>query len=132
VRFALVVLAQLACGASPAPPPKTLQLNAAGAVVRIEDAAVRGYITLVDFWSDYCAACTEVAAKIDAEIHDDSRVIVRKVDVGDGFTPVAKAYDIGLLPHWRVFDRHARLRFVLVGKDCLRAPELARQLLAEP
>lgn len=129
----LLVVVAVACGAQPPPPPvKTLQLNAAGEAVNVEAAAVKGYVMLVDFWSEYCAACVIVERKIAAEIGSEPRVIVRKVDVGDGFTPVAKAYEIGALPHWKVFDRKGRLRFVLVGPDCLRAPGLARELLAEP
>ena len=42
-------------------------------------------------------------------------MIVRKVDVGDGFTPIAKAYDIGALPHWNVYDKRGRLRYNLIG-----------------
>jgi thiol-disulfide isomerase/thioredoxin len=129
----LALVFVVACGASQPPRPvKTLQLNATGEAVDVEGAVVKGYVTLVDFWAEYCAPCTTVAAKIEAAVANEDRVIVRKVDVGDGSTPVAKAYDIGALPHWRVFDRHARLRYVLVGNDCLRAPELATELLAEP
>ena len=46
--------------------------------------------------------------------------------------PVAHAYEIGALPHYRVYDKHERLRYDLVGNDCLQAPEIARQLVAEP
>ncbi|MGE5187374.1 MAG: hypothetical protein ACM31C_35250 [Acidobacteriota bacterium] len=58
-------------------------------------------------------------------------MIVREVDVGDGGSPVARAYEIGALPHDNVYDRLERLRYVLVGPDCLRAPELAKQLAEE-
>ena len=57
--------------------------------------------------------------------------MIRKVDVGDGFTPVAHAYEIGALPHYNVYDKQRRLRYVLVGNDCLQAPEIARDLAAE-
>lgn len=114
--------------ATPGPPPeKSLAIDG-----RVEDALVAGYVTLVDFWSEWCAACEVVAGKIAVAIANQDRVIVRKVDVGDGFTPVAVAYEIGALPHWKVYDTHKRLRYVLIGKECLRAPELAKQLLAEP
>jgi hypothetical protein len=56
---------------------------------------------------------------------------VREVDVGDGTGGLAHAYDVGALPHYNVYDRTRRLRYVLVGSDCLRAPELARELARE-
>ena len=61
----------------------------------------------------------------------DTSVVIRKVDVGDGDTPVAKQFDVGPLPHYNVYDRHKKLRYQLVGNQCLKAPELAKQLASE-
>jgi hypothetical protein len=133
-RLVLALLLS-ACGAAkpPAlPPEKSQQLNAPGAPVRVEDALVPGYVTIVDFWSTSCEACTIVTGMIAVQIAKQPEVIVRKVDVGDGFTAVAKAYDIGTLPHVNVYDRKQRLRYRLIGPEALRAPALARELLAEP
>lgn len=132
MRALLVALA--ACGgAQPLPPAaKSVQLNQTGAMVDIKAALVPGYVTVVDFWSESCGACTTVAGMLAVQIASEPRIVVRKIDVGDGFTPVAHAYDIAALPHFKIYDRQRRLRYVLVGGDCLRAPELARQLLAEP
>ena len=129
MRRALVLV--LACGSAP-PPAKSVQLNAAGAMVDVAAAIVPGYVTIVDFWSESCGACEVVGGMLAVGVAHEPRVIVRKVDVGDGFTAVAHAYAIGALPHFDVYDRERRLRYVLVGNDCLKAPELARALLAEP
>ena len=132
-RLVLALLLS-ACGAakSPAlPPEKSQQLNANGAPVRVEEALVPGYVTIVDFWSTSCEACTIVTGMIAVQIAKQPEVIVRKVDVGDGFTAVAKAYDIGTLPHVNVYDRKQRLRYRLIGPEALRAPELAKELLRE-
>jgi len=130
----IFVLLLAACGATAAPPvaPKSVEINHAGAMVDITAALVPGSVTVVDFWSESCGACTTVAGMLAVQTANEPRVVVRKVDVGDGFTPVAKAYEISALPHFKIYDRKKRLRYVLVGGDCLRAPELARQLLAEP
>ena len=122
----------VACSSAPKPPPvappaKSIDFTGA----RVEDATVEGYVTLVDFWSESCAACTVVGGMIAVKIAPNDRVIVRKVDVGDGLGPISQTYNISALPHWKVYDTHRRLRFILVGPDCLRAPELAAQLLAE-
>ena len=129
-----LVLVFAACGATAAPPvaPKSVEINHAGAMVDITAALVPGSVTVVDFWSESCGACTTVAGMLAVQTANEPRVVVRKVDVGDGFSPVAKAYDISALPHFKIYDRKKRLRYVLVGGDCLRASDLARQLLAEP
>ena len=136
MRLTLLILA--ACGAAtpppgpPGPPPtKEVELNHDAGLVKVEDSTVAGYVTIVDFWSEWCGACVEVHAKVAAGIAAQAKTILRKVDVGDGFTEVAHAYDISGLPHYNVYDTKRRLRFVLVGNDCLRAPDLAKQLLAE-
>lgn len=131
MKLALVLV--MACGAAapPSPPPKEIDLNHDAALVKVEDSTVQGFVTIVDFWSESCGACVEVHARVAAGIADQHKTLLRKVDVGDGFTAVAHAYDISALPHYNVYDTRRRLRFILVGNDCLRAPDLAKQLLAE-
>lgn len=129
---ALVALAVLAaCAGTQPAPAKTAELNRGGVAVRVEDALVAGYVVLAEFWSESCAACTVVEGKIAEQIASEPRVIVRKVDVGDGFTPAAKAYDVVTLPHVDVYDTKRRLRYRLIGPHAMRAPELARELLQE-
>src|SRR3954471_14757654 len=105
MRLVLGVLAACAaCGATAAPPApaapppvKELQLNQPGALIKVEDSTAAGYVTIVDFWSESCGACVEVHARVAAGIADQPKTILRKVDVGDGFTAVAHAYDIAAL-----------------------------------
>ncbi|MBX3157133.1 MAG: thioredoxin family protein [Deltaproteobacteria bacterium] len=124
-----------ACGhAAPAAPepPKSVQLNAPGAPVDVEAALVPGYVVVVDFWAESCGACTVVGGMLAVQVAQEPRVLIRKIDVGDGDTPVARAYQIGALPHFQVYDRRGRLRYDLVGNDCVKAAEIAKSLLAEP
>lgn len=136
MRWAALVVLALSCGqpAAPSPPPpdKTLQLNRPGVPVDVEAQLVPGYVTVVDFWGEHCGACTVVGGMLAVQTALEPRVLIRKVDVGDGFTAVAKAYEIGALPHYRVYDKHRRLRYYLTGNDCLQAPAIAKQLVAEP
>ena len=113
-------------------PVKTEQINAPGAMIDVDAALLPGYVTVVDFWGQHCGACAIVGGMLAVQVALEPRVLIRKIDIGDGFTPVAKAYDIGALPHFRVFDKHKKLRYVLVGNDTLKAPEIAKQLAAEP
>lgn len=120
------------CGAHAAPePPKSLQLNMTGSAVDVEAATVAGYVTVVDFWSESCGACVIVGGMLAAQVAREPRIVIRKVDVGDGDTPVGRAYKIGALPHYRIYDKRRRLRYDLIGNDCLKAPDYARLLVAE-
>jgi Thioredoxin len=129
----LVPIFVAACATTPSGPPpvKSLQVNQTGEQVELARVLVPGYVTIVDFWSQSCGACVIVGDKVSTAIATQARVVMRKIDVGDGFTPVAKSFEIEALPHYNVYDRKQRLRYILVGNDCLRAPDLARALVAE-
>ena len=135
---ALVLALVVACGhaksttAPPPPPPaKSLQLNKPGEPVALDEHLVPGYVTVVDFWGEHCGACVVVGGYLAVGVAQQDRVLIRKIDVGDGFTQVAKDHDIGALPHYRIYDKQRRLRYDLVGNDCLQASDLARELAAE-
>ncbi|HET7506018.1 MAG TPA: thioredoxin family protein, partial [Kofleriaceae bacterium] len=128
------------CGpapARPAPPErpdrpeKTVQLNAPGEPVDLAAALPAGFVTVVDFWSESCHACVELGGMLAVGVAKDPRIVIRKVDVGDGFTPVARAYQIEALPRFQIYDKRKRLRYDLVGSDCLDASTIARQLAGE-
>ncbi len=135
MRYGVLIAATLGC-AHPGPAPraaaeKSVQLNRPGEPVQLEPALAPGYVTVVDFWSESCGACTIVGGMLAVQVAYAPDVLIRKIDVGDGFTPVAKQFKIGALPHYNVYDKARRLRYVLVGNDCLKAPEIAKQLAAE-
>jgi hypothetical protein len=137
---ALVLVLWLACKhadttahePAPPPPPKSLQLNKPGEPIALAQHLVPGYVTVVDFWGEHCGACVVVGGHLAIGVAQDDRVLIRKVDVGDGFTQVAKDHEISALPHYRIYDKQGRLRYDLVGNDCLKASALARGLAAEP
>ena len=138
MKLALALLLT-ACGhaATPAGPPaprpiKSIQLNEPGVPVSIDDHLIAGYVTVVDFWGEHCGACFVVGGMLAVGVAQQPLVLIRKIDVGDGFTQVAKDYDINALPHYRIYDKHKRMRYDLVGNDCLKAPDIARELAAEP
>ncbi|MDX2090904.1 MAG: thioredoxin domain-containing protein [Kofleriaceae bacterium] len=132
-----LALALAACGrstppAAPAPPPaKSLQVNEPGALVDVEATLAGDHVTVVDFWAESCGACSIVGGMLAVGVAKDVRVVIRKVDVGDGDTPVAHHYKVGALPHYRIYDRHKRLRYMLTGNDCTQASALARALADE-
>nr|HEX4315971.1 thioredoxin family protein [Kofleriaceae bacterium] len=136
-KLGLLAIAIAACGgAAPVhpdtpPPQKTLQVNATGALIDVDASTVSGYVTVVDFWSESCGACEVVGGMLAVQTAHDPMVVIRKVDVGDADNQLSHAYKIGALPHYNVYDKQRRLRYVLVGNDCLDAPKIARQLASE-
>jgi hypothetical protein len=140
LALGLAALGLAACGHAPAPaaagpaapvPDKTVQVNRPGEPVDVAEILPAGYVTVVDFWSESCHACTALGGMLAVGVAQDRRIVIRKIDVGDGFTPVAQAYQIDALPHFFIYDKRRRLRYDLVGGDCLDAAKYARLLAAE-
>lgn len=134
----LVAVVLGACGApaapaAPRPPPaKVVQVNATGEAVELGAILEPGHVTVVDYWATWCGACELVDERLMATIVDEPAIVVRKIDVGDGETPVARQHQVGALPHLRIYDRAGNLRHVLTGNDAFAAGDLARALAAEP
>ena len=111
------------------PPPKVLELNHGGELVDVEASFVPGYVMVVDFWAEWCGACKIMESKLMQTVGNEPHILVRKVDVGDGDTPVAAHYGVGPLPHLRVYDQHGQLRYLLKAKDALTAGDKALEVL---
>jgi thiol-disulfide isomerase/thioredoxin len=101
--FALAVLVLAACCgrakgiAEPVPlPEKTLQVNKAGEPVDVDALLVPGFVVVVDFWGEHCGACKVVGGMLAVGVAQQDRVLIRKIDVGDGFTQVAKDHALAL------------------------------------
>lgn len=116
-----------------APPPRVAAINGApGEMVRIEQHLVPGYVTIVDFWAEWCVACKALDGELASALAAEPLVVIRKADVGGGDNELTEAYRVAGLPHLRIFDRRGRLRYVLVGEDTHQAGAAALALAREP
>jgi len=120
----------LGCTAPRARPPAIVELSPHGELVDLEAAVVPGYVTVIDFHAAWCERCVVVDQRLREAVARDPGIVVRRVDIGDGTTPVARAYQIRTLPHVLVIDAGGVLRHRLIGADALTAGELARAVSA--
>jgi thioredoxin 1 len=103
--------------------------NRPGEMVVIEDLLVPGKVTVVDFWAEWCGACKEVDAKLLLAITGEPGIAVRKIDILDDDSPVAKHYDIGVLPHIRIYSRDGELLYALIGDNAHSIAERLTEVL---
>jgi thiol-disulfide isomerase/thioredoxin len=81
-----------------------------GREVDLEAHLVPGKLVLFDFFADWCMPCRIIEPHVDrlAESHVDS-LAVRKVDVVDWESPVARQHRIHSLPHFVLYGPEGEL-----------------------
>lgn len=123
--------------AAPDPEPTTPEVtaekvkivNQPGQLVALEDILVPGAVTVIDFYADWCGACLVMEEKLLEATADEPRIVLRKINIEDTDTDVARQYEIGALPHLRIYGPDGKLAHVLIGNQALQAADLSRQLL---
>jgi thiol-disulfide isomerase/thioredoxin len=102
--FVLLALSSSAAAAA------DVALISQGRRVELEDHLVSGKLVLFDFYADWCAPCRILEPHLDrvAELHPET-LAVRKIDVVEWESPVARQYEIGVLPHLILFGTGGEL-----------------------
>jgi thiol:disulfide interchange protein len=110
--------------------PDIAVVNQPGEDVVIEDVLVAGKVTVVDFYADWCGACKVIERNLVPILErEPTAIALRKIDIKDAYTPVARRYGIEMLPHVRVFTASGELHRILVGNAAMSTPEIAQRLL---
>lgn len=107
VRLGLVVLLSLhamtaaaAAGAGEA----DIRLVGQGREVALEEHLAPGKLVLFDFYADWCAPCRTLTPRLETLTRQfPDRLALRKIDVVDWESPVARQHGIGSLPHLVLF-----------------------------
>jgi thiol-disulfide isomerase/thioredoxin len=89
-------------------------------VPSLEAHSVKGKVTIIDFYADWCAACRKVDGHVYKRIASgDGYLAYRKVNVVSWETPVAERYlrDVPSLPLLVVYGRDGKKVATLHGAD---------------
>ena len=116
LSFVLFAVGTVASAEAARTKPSKPEHIARGAEVKIADYLVPGKTTIFDFTSQYCPPCRAVAPLLEKLHATRDDIVVVKVDINrptfkgiDWESPVAKQYDLGSVPHFKVFDPNGKL-----------------------
>jgi thiol-disulfide isomerase/thioredoxin len=79
-----------------------------GAQISQQDLVVPGKFTVVDFFADWCGPCKAIDPYL-KKLAEDPRVAVRKVDIVNWKSPVAKQWKLRSIPNMRLYGPDGRL-----------------------
>jgi thiol-disulfide isomerase/thioredoxin len=88
-----------------------------GAQVDINQHLALGNVTIVDFYADWCGPCRRLSPSLEQMARTDPEIALRKIDIGNGGTVVARQYHVGSIPQVNVYNRDGRLVGTVVGAD---------------
>ena len=88
--------------------PKVKAITEGGKKIDLKNVLVPGKITIVDFYADWCGPCREMAPHLEDMAKDDPDIFLRKIDIVNWESEVAKQYELRSIPNVRVFDRKGK------------------------
>jgi thiol-disulfide isomerase/thioredoxin len=88
-----------------------------GAQVDINSHLAPGSVTIVDFYADWCGPCRQLSPSLEQMARSDPEIVVRKIDIVNWKTAVARQFNIQSIPQVNIYDRRGRLVGTVVGVD---------------
>lgn len=86
-------------------PTDTIRVFAEGGrEIGLDELLVPGSVTIVDFYADWCGPCRQISPNLERLALNTPNVYLRKVDIVNWKTPVARQYGLRSIPNIRVFD----------------------------
>jgi thiol-disulfide isomerase/thioredoxin len=88
-----------------------------GAQVDINQHLALGNVTIVDFYADWCGPCRQLSPSLEQMARSDPDVALRKIDIVNWKTPVARQFNVHSIPQVNVYNRGGSLVGTVVGAD---------------
>jgi thiol-disulfide isomerase/thioredoxin len=88
-----------------------------GALVDINQHLALGNVTVIDFYADWCGPCRQLSPSLEQMARSDPDIALRKIDIVNWRTPVARQFSLQSIPQVNIYDRGGRLVGSVVGSD---------------
>ena len=96
---------------------KEVEVISRGQKVDIAKHLVLGNVTIIDYYADWCGPCKEISPALEQIVKSDPEVALRKVDIINWASPVAKQYSINSIPRIEIYNRTGKLVGTVKGSS---------------
>jgi thioredoxin len=76
-----------------------------------------GSVTVVDFYADWCGPCRQLSPSLEQMARSDPDIALRKIDIVNWRTAVARQFNIHSIPQVNVYNRGGSLVGTVNGAD---------------
>ncbi len=101
-----------------------------GAQVDINKHLALGNVTIVDFYADWCAPCRQLSPSLEQMARSDPEIALRKIDIVNWKTPVARQFNLTSIPQVNVYNRGGALVGTVNGADVQQVKRYVAQAKA--
>jgi thioredoxin 1 len=98
-----------------------------GAQVDINKHLALGNVTIVDFYADWCGPCRQLSPTLEQMAKTDPEIALRKIDIVNWKTPVARQFNLTSIPQVNVYNRAGALVGTVNGANA----EQVRRYIAQ-
>jgi thioredoxin 1 len=88
-----------------------------GAQVNINQHLALGNVTIIDFYADWCGPCRQLSPNLEQMARSDPEIALRKIDIVNWKTPVARQFNVYSIPQVNVYNRAGSLVGTVNGAD---------------
>jgi thiol-disulfide isomerase/thioredoxin len=106
---------------------QSVEVISHGQQIDVSKHLALGNVTIVDFYADWCGPCKVVDPTIKQLAQSDPEIAVRKIDIVNWSSAVAKQYHVSVLPRVEVYGRKGQLVGTVSGAD----PAQVRQYVTQ-
>jgi len=80
-----------------------------GRQVDVSKHLAPGLVTIIDFYADWCGPCKQISPVLEQMARTDPDIALRKIDIINWESPVAKQYKVQSIPRIEVYNRAGNL-----------------------
>jgi thioredoxin 1 len=95
--------------------PSKIDMVRGNKEINLEDHLVRGKVTVIDFYADWCGPCRTLSPHLEDMAAHDPDIALVKINIIDWHSPVAKQFGITAIPRVQVYNPFGRLVGTSVG-----------------
>ena len=96
---------------------QSIEVITHGQQVDISKHLALGNVTIVDFYADWCGPCKQVSPALEKLAQSDPEIALRKIDIINWGSAVAKQYNINSIPRVEIYGRKGQLVGTVKGAN---------------